>query len=174
DILKVMALALDLAGIYGTGSTNQPKGLKLQTGINAVDFAAAGKPTFAEFVDMETQIALDDADVDSMAYAVNAGIRGYAKTALKFPGVNGSQTIWEPGNTVNGYATSVSNQIATGDVFFGNWADFVVAMWGGLDLTVDPYSLSTSGGTRLVALQDVDFNIRHPESFCYGSDTVTP
>ncbi|WP_228368238.1 phage major capsid protein, partial [Klebsiella pneumoniae] len=107
DILKVMALALDLAGIYGTGSTNQPKGLKLQTGINAVDFAAAGKPTFAELVDMETQIALDDADVDSMAYAFNAGIRGYTKTALKFPGVNGSQTIWEPGKTVNGYDTSV-------------------------------------------------------------------
>lgn len=174
DILRVMALALDKAGIYGTGSTNQPKGLKLQTGINAVDFATAGKPTFPELVDMETQIALDNADVDSMVYAFNAGIRGYAKTALKFPGTAASGTIWEPGNTVNGYNTAVSNQIAAGEVFFGNWADFIVAMWSGLDLMVDPYSLSTSGGTRIVALQDVDFNIRHPESFCYGSDTVTP
>lgn len=177
DLIKVMALALDYAGIYGTGSANQPKGLKLQSGINAVDFATAGKPTFAELVDMETQIALDNADVDSMVYAFNAGIRGYAKTALKFPNAaNGALpqggTIWEPGNTVNGYATAVSNQIATGDVFFGNWADFVVAMWGGLDLMVDPYSLSSSGGTRIVTFQDVDFNIRHPESFCYGSDTV--
>lgn len=172
DILKVMALALDRAGIYGTGSTYQPKGLKLQSGINAVDFATAAKPTFVELVEMETQIALDNADVDSMVYAFNAGIRGYAKTALKFPSTAASGTIWETGNTVNGYSTAVSNQIATGDVFFGNWADFVVAMWSGLDLMVDPYSLSTSGGTRIVALQDVDFNIRHPESFCYGSDTV--
>lgn len=174
DLLRVMALALDLAGIYGTGSNSQPKGLKLQTGINAVDFATAGQPTFAELVEMETQIALDNADVSSMAYAMNAGVRGYAKTALKFPSTAASGTIWEPGNTVNGYQTSVSNQIASGDVFFGNWADFVIAMWGGLDLTVDPYSLSTSGGTRLVVFQDVDFNVRHVESFCYGSDTVTP
>lgn len=174
DLIRVMALGLDYAGIYGTGTSNQPKGLKLQTGINAVDFSTAGKPTFPELVQMETEIALDNADVDSMVYVMNAGIRGYAKTALKFPGAAIPQggTIWEPGNTINGYQTAVSNQIASGDMFFGNWADFIIAMWGGLDMTVDPYSLSTSGGTRIVVFQDVDFNIRHPESFCYGSDTV--
>lgn len=174
DLLKIMALEIDRVAIYGTGTTNQPLGLKGQTGINAVDFAVAAKPTFQELVDMETAIALDNADVDSMSYAFNAGIRGYAKTALKFPTTAASGTIWEPGNTVNGYATDVSNQIATGDVFMGNWMDLVIAMWGGLELTVDPYSLSTSGGLRLVALQDVDMNIRHKESFCYGSATVTP
>ncbi|QAU25345.1 phage major capsid protein [Dyella sp. M7H15-1] len=169
DLLQVMALQIDRAAIYGNGSTNQPKGVTLQTGINAVPFAAAGKPTFEELVEMETKIALGNADVESMAYAFNAGIRGYAKTALKFPGTAASGTIWEQGNTVNGYATSVSNQIEPGDVLFGNWADLIIAMWGGLDLTVDPYSLSTSGGTRIVVFQDVDFNIRHPESFCYGT-----
>jgi HK97 family phage major capsid protein/HK97 family phage prohead protease len=174
DLLKVMALEIDRVAIYGTGTTNQPLGVKNQSGINAVDFAVAGKPTFEELVAMETAIALDNADVDNMSYAFNAGIRGYAKTALKFPSTAASGTIWEPGNTVNGYATDVSNQIAAGDVFFGNWQDLVIAMWGGLELTVDPYSLSTSGGLRLVALQDVDMNVRHKESFCYGSDTVTP
>ena len=172
DILKVMALEIDRVAIYGTGTEFQPKGVKNYTGINAVDFASAGQPSFAELVNMETQIALDNADVDGMSYAFNAAIRGHAKTTLKFPGVNGAQTIWEPGNTVNGYATDVSNQIATGDVFFGNWLDLVVAMWGGLELTVDPYSLSTSGGLRLIALQDIDINLRRVESFCYGSDTV--
>jgi HK97 family phage major capsid protein/HK97 family phage prohead protease len=172
DILKVMALEIDRVAIYGTGSTYQPKGVKNITGINAVDFATAGQPTFAELVNMETQIALDDADVEAMSYAFNAGIRGYMKTALKFPSTAASGTIWEPGNTVNGYATNVSNQLASGDVFFGNWMDLVIAMWGGLELTVDPYSLSTSGGLRLVALQDIDINVRHVESFCYGSDTV--
>lgn len=172
DILKVMALEIDRVAIYGTGTEYQPKGVKLQSGINAVDFATAGKPSFAELVDMETQIALDNADVDSMVYAFNAAVRGHAKTTLKFPGVNGSQTIWEPGNTVNGYATEVTNQIATGDVFFGNWADLVVAMWGGLELRVDPYALSTSGGLRLIALQDLDINVRRTESFCWGSDLV--
>lgn len=173
DILKVMALELDRVAIYGTGGDFQPKGLKNYSGINAKDFATAGQPTFAELVAMETEIALDNADVDSMSYVFNAAIRGHAKTTLKFPASAGSQTIWEPGNTVNGYATDVTNQISSGDVFFGNWQDLVVAMWGGLELTVDPYALSTSGGIRIIALQDIDVNLRRVESFCWGSDQVS-
>ncbi|HEV2606448.1 MAG TPA: phage major capsid protein [Xanthomonadaceae bacterium] len=168
DLIAAMALAIDKAGIYGTGSAFQPLGVNLLTGVNAVPFATAGKPTFAELVAMETAIALDNADVGSMSYAFNAGIRGYAKTALKFPGAAGTGTIWESGNTVNGYGTDVSNQIATGDVLFGNWADAIIAMWGGLDLTVDPYTLSGSGGTRIITFQDIDINARHVESFCVG------
>lgn len=172
DILKVMALEIDRVAIYGKGTEHQPKGVRYYNGINAVDFATAGAPAYTELVDMETQIALDNADVDGMLYAMNAGIRGKLKTTLQFPGVNGSQRIWEPGNTVNGYQTEVTNQIASGDVFFGNWLDLVVAMWGGLELRVDPYALSTSGGLRLIALQDIDINLRRVESFCWGSDQV--
>jgi HK97 family phage major capsid protein/HK97 family phage prohead protease len=169
DILKVMALELDRVTIYGSGGEFQPKGLRNYSGINAQAFGTAGAPSYAELVNMETKIALSNADVDGMSYAFNAGIRGGLKTTLKFPAVNGSQPIWEPGNTVNGYATDVSNQIASGDVFFGNWLDMVIAMWGGLELTVDPYALSTSGGIRIIALQDIDVNLRRIESFCCGA-----
>ena len=173
DLIKVMALALDYAVLYGTGTDSQPKGLVNQTGIHAINLAAAF-PTYAEYVDMETRIATSNADVDSMVYVLNAASRGNAKTSLKFPGAAVAQggTIWEQGNTINGYSTAVTNQIKAGDHFFGNWADYVIAMWGGLDLTVDPYSLSTSGGTRIVTFQDVDFNIRHTQSFTYANDNA--
>lgn len=167
DLNRALALAIDLAGFYGSGATNYPRGLKNISGINAVDFATAGAPTYAEIVDMESQIAADNADVDSMAYVMNAVMRGKLKTTQKFSGTNGAP-VWEDGNTVNGYRAEVTNQITTGDVFFGNFADAIVAMWGGLDLTIDPYSLSKSGGLRLVAFQDIDFVFRHPESFTYG------
>lgn len=168
DLLKVMGLEVDRVCIYGTGGEFQPKGAANYSGNNAVAFTTPGSPSYAELVQMETEIALDNADVDSMSYAFNAGIRGKLKTTLKFPGVNGSAPIWEPGNTVNGYATDVTNQIQPGDVFFANWQDLVVAMWGGLELTVDPWALSTSGGIRLIALQDIDVNLRRNESFCVG------
>jgi hypothetical protein len=122
---------------------------------------------------METDIAAANADVDGMAYVINARARGAAKTTLKFPGVNGSATIWEQGNTINGYAVETTNQIENGDVWFGNWADYIVAMWGGLDMMVDPYSLSTSGGTRIVVFQDVDLNIRRIGSFTYANKAAT-
>lgn len=167
DLLNALGQAIDKAGYYGSGASNQPKGIKNYTGINAVDFAVAGKPTFAELVDMESQIAADNADVAQMAYVANAAFRGYAKSTVKFSSA-GSATIWEPGNTVNGYRSEITNQIADGDVFFGNFADLIVALWGGLDLMVDPYSLSKSGGIRIVVFQDVDFAVRRVESFCYG------
>lgn len=172
DIMRVMGIELDHAAIYGSGSSNQPTGVKLVSGINGVDFAAAN-PTFPELVQMETEIATDNADVASMSYVSTAAFRGYAKSTLKFSAA-GSATIWEPGNTVNGYACDVTNQMLAGDVFFGNWDDLVVALWSGLDLTVDPYALSTSGGLRIIAFQDVDLSVRHPESFCWGSALVVP
>jgi HK97 family phage major capsid protein/HK97 family phage prohead protease len=172
DLLKIMALALDKAVVYGSGASGQPKGLLQQTGIHAVALAAANA-AFSEFVQMETLVAAADADLGSMSYVINATARGAAKTTLKFPGVNGSQTIWEQGNTINGYDVDVTNQLAAGDYLFGNWSDFIVAMWSGLDLMVDPYSLSTSGGTRIVVFQDVDMGVRHTQSFTYASNTAT-
>lgn len=173
DILRVMALALDYAVLYGSGASNQPKGLLQQTGIHAVQLASTFA-SYAEYVQMETDIAAANADVESMSYIINARARGSAKTTLQFPSVNGSQRIWEAGNTINGYATDVTNQVQAGDNFFGNWADYIIAMWSGLDLMVDPYSLSTQGATRLIAFQDVDMNIRHTESFTYASASATP
>jgi HK97 family phage major capsid protein/HK97 family phage prohead protease len=167
DLIRAIAQAIDLAGWYGTGTEYQPLGLKNQSGINAVPFATAGQPTFAELVQMETEVAADNADIGSMAYVGNARFRGHAKTAVKFASA-GSATIWEPGNTVNGYRTEITNQVANNDVFFGNFADFVIGLWGGLDLTVDPFSLSKSGGVRIVAFQDVDMGLRRKESICVG------
>lgn len=170
DLAAAMALAIDYAGYYGTGTNNQPLGLANYTGLNAVPFAGV-QPTYQELVQMETEIAADNADVSNMAYVANSRFRGYAKTAPKFAdgaSVAAAGVIWEGGGQINGYRSEITNQIATGDVFFGNFADFIIGMWGGLDLTVDPYSLSKSGGLRLVVFQDVDFAVRRVESFTVG------
>ena len=166
DLASALATTIDLAGYYGTGSANQPRGIANYTGINAVDFAAVN-PTYAELVQMETEIAADNADVNSMAYVMNARMRGALKTTQKFTGTNGAP-VWEQGNTVNGYGTEVTNQVANGDVFMGNFADLIIGLWGGLDLTVDPYSNSKSGKLRIVVFQDVDFVLRRLQSFCLG------
>lgn len=171
DLARVMALEIDRAGIYGTNSNNQPKGVTLYSGINTAEWATDDKPTFAELVAMETEIAADNADIGSMAYVFNARLRGHAKTTRKFTdGIDG--TIWEPGNTVNGYATEVSNVMATGDVVFGNWSDLLLGMWGGLDVTIDPYTHSDKGRIRITNFQDVDYTVRRAESFSYFKTAV--
>lgn len=164
DLTNAIAQAIDNAVFYGSGTNNQPRGIKNYTGINSVGITT--NPTYAQIVQMETEIAADNADVNSMAYVMNARLRGYLKTTAKF-GSGTESVIWEPGNTVNGYRAEVTNQLVNDDIFFGNFADLIVGMWGGLDLTVDPYSNSKNGSTRLVVFQDCDTALRRVESFDY-------
>jgi HK97 family phage major capsid protein/HK97 family phage prohead protease len=171
DLAAVLALEIDRVGLYGSGSGSQPSGINTAGGLNTVNFAADA-PTYAEIVGMESEVAADNADVGTMAYLVNARGRGVLKTTEKASSTG--QFIWEAGNTVNGYRAEVSNQIASAsaahDYWFGNFADLIMGMWSGLDLTVDPYTGALAGTTRIIAMQDLDFAIRHPESFCKGAN----
>lgn len=172
DLAAVIALEIDRVGLYGSGSSAQPAGLNGLAGLNTVNFAGAN-PTYAEVVQMETEIAADNADVGSMKYLVNARGRGALKTTEK--AASTGMFIWEQGNTVNGYATEVSNQIVTTggtdpDYWFGVWANCIMGMWSGLDLTVDPYAGATQGNVRVIAMQDMDLMFRRPEFFCKGAN----
>ena len=170
DLATVFALAIDTAALYGTGANNQPTGIKLQSGINTKDFAATN-PTFAELVAMESELAIDNADIGTMTYLFNPAQRGALKTTEK-SSTSAGQFVWESGNTVNGYRTETSAQVTAGDVFFGNFADLLIGFFSGLDLMVDPYSNSTSGTVRVVALQDTDIAVRNAVSFCYGDADI--
>jgi HK97 family phage major capsid protein/HK97 family phage prohead protease len=168
DLARVLALKIDLAGLYGTGSNGEPLGLKLTTGIGTENFAAA-IPTFAEVVALESDVATANALLGSPVYLMNAAMRGGLKTKAKDAG---SGLFVMEGNEVNGYRGVLSNQVESGDLWFGNFADLIIGYFSGLDLMVDPYTHSTSGTVRVVAMQDVDIAVRHPESFSRGNDTL--
>lgn len=168
DLAAKLALAIDLAVFYGTGANGQPSGIATQV-TQGTAFAAA-VPTYGEIVDLESAVAVANADFGSMGYAVEPAMRGSFKQTEKFASTG--MTIWEPGNTLNGYPAGVSSQITSGDVFFGNFSSGILGMWGGLDITVDPYSLSKSGSVLVVALQSVDYAIRWLEAFAWSNDGV--
>lgn len=163
DLATVQQLAIDYAALNGAGSANQPLGVANTTGIGAPGIAAT---TLAMIIALETAVAADNADVGRLAYLCNATARGALKTADV--GTDTGNRVWDTrsGNTpLNGYAAWVTNQSASKQVFFGNWADLIIGFWSGLDIMVDPYTHSTSGTMRVVALQDCDVAVRHAESF---------
>jgi len=168
DLARVIALKIDAAGLYGTGASNEPLGLKFTTGIGTEDFAADA-PTFAEVVALESDVATANALLGSPVYLMNAAMRGNLKTTKKDAG--SGIFIMENGE-VNGYRGVLSNQVASNDLWFGNFADLIIGYFSGLDLMVDPYTHSTSGTVRVVAMQDCDIAIRHPESFSRGNNTL--
>jgi HK97 family phage major capsid protein/HK97 family phage prohead protease len=167
DLTKSIATAIDLGALAGSGSSGQPTGIANTSGINTTTFAAAN-PTWAEIVAMESAVANDNALNGSLAYICRPADFGTLKTTEKATGT--AQFVVSPDNSMNGYNVIRSNQVTSGDFYFGNFADLLIGMYGGLDITVDPYALSTSGGVRIVALQTVDVAVRHAVSFCKSSD----
>ena len=168
DLARVLALKIDVAGLYGTGNSSEPLGLKLTTGVGTEDFAA-NTPTFAEVVALESDVAGANALTGSPVYLMNAAMRGALKTKAKD---TGSGLFVMEGDLVNGYQSILSNQVASNDLWFGNFADLIIGYFSGLDLMVDPYTHSTSGTVRVVAMQDCDIAVRHPESFSRGNNTL--
>ena len=164
DIAQNIALELDRAAIYGTGSSNQPLGIKDTTGIGTQTITTFG--SFSEYIAMETDIAVANAEVANMFYIVNSAARG----ALKSTEVASStgKFVFE-NNEINGYNAIVTNQLANNDCLFGDFSKFTIGMWSGLDLTVDPYAGATSGNIRVIALQDVDYAVTQPGAFCFGT-----
>jgi len=170
DLSTGLALAIDNGALQGSGSSGQPTGVKNTSGINTPTAFAAANPTFAEVVAMETAVAEDNALMGNLAYILPASMYGALKTTVKDSG--SGQFVIEPGGTMNGYRAIVSNQVTAGDLYFGNFSDLLIGMYGGLDITVDPYTASTSGTVRIVALQTVDVAVRHAVSFAYNNDGV--
>ena len=167
DLSTGIALAIDNGALQGSGSSGNPTGIKNTSGINnPTDFAAAN-PTFAEVVAMETAVAEDNALLGNLAYILPASMAGALKTTAKDAG--SGQFVLQ-GGEMNGYRAIISNQVTAGDLYFGNFADLLIGMYGGLDITVDPFTASTSGTVRIVALQTVDVAVRHAVSFAHNND----
>ena len=166
DLAMRLAMAIDLSALAGTGSSNQPTGILATTGIGAKTFGAAGNPTFGEMVDVESQVSIDNALFGSLGYVSTAAMAGAMKQKAKDSG--SGQFVMANGQ-VNGYNMAVTNQMTANTVVFGNFADLIIGMWGGLDINVDTSTGSTTGTVRVVCMQDVDIAVRHAQSFAKGS-----
>lgn len=170
DLARVIALEIDRAGLYGSGNSNQPRGLVNTVGINTK--ALTGYGTFAELIDMETEVAKDNADAGSLFYLMNAAARGALKSTAKSSSAVAAGFVYE-NDEVNGYPAVVTNQLAFDDIVFGAFDQMIMGMWSGLDLTLDPYAGATSGTVRIIALQDVDFAVKQAGAFCYGTGALS-
>lgn len=189
DLAKTLALEIDRVSINGSGSSNQPTGILNVSGIGAVVGGANGlAPGWGHVVDLWSEVAQDNADVGSLGFLTNTKVigklmqteksTGTAQFVVKdFPDNDGMVNLagsrcgasnQVPSNLTKGTSSGVCSAL-----IYGNWADLLIGMWGGLSLTVDPYTNSTSGTVRVVVLQDVDMAVRHAESFAAMQDALT-
>jgi len=165
SLASSVALEIDRAALYGLGSSSEPLGLHNVTGI-ATENVGNNDPSFGDVVNMESDISVANALTGSLAYVTRANIAGAMKVKTKD---SGSGRFVNEDGVVNGYPLYVSNQVESGDIWYGNWSELILGYWSGLDLQVDPYTGGASGNVRVRVLQDCDVAVKHPASFCLGA-----
>ena len=183
NMINAVRRALETAAINGSGSDPIPEGILNTSGIGSADVGTnGGAQTWGNWVDNETNVAADNADVGSLSYLTNSKVRGQAKQTIVDSG--SGRYIW-PVNAeeVNGYPVGVSNLVpdnltkGTGTglsaLIYGNFNDLVIGQWGGLEVLVDPYTQATSGIVRMVINMYADVAVLHPESFSATQDIDT-
>tara|TARA_Y100001938_G_scaffold146728_1_gene226253 strand:+ start:3424 stop:5343 length:1920 start_codon:yes stop_codon:yes gene_type:complete len=161
DLAQQIAIEIENQAINGVGTESKPLGILNVTGINTESGVAA----FSDFVNAEAALGTDNALQGNLGYLMNSALRGTLKTTEKASGTNGI-FVYEGDNTINGYSAYVSNSMPDSTAIFANFSDVMIGLWSGLDIMVDPYTGSAAGTVRVVAMQDYDVAVRHPESIC--------
>ncbi len=140
-------------------------------------------PTYADMVGLETLISASDADKDGIKYLTNTKVRGKLKLTQKFASTNGDP-VWEKGNEVNGYPAVTSNIVPSNltkgsasaicsAIVLGNFQDFYVGMWGGMDFVIDPFSKKKTAEIEITANMFWDTEVARAASFAGIKDALT-
>jgi len=191
DLASNLAIEIDRTVLHGSGSGSEPTGIFGTSGIGDVAGGANGAaPTWAHIVELETDVAVANADQGALAYISNAKVRGKLKNTERIASTG--LFVWQdpanlapatPATPLNGYRAFTTNQVKSdlvkgtvstcSAIFFGNWEEGIVAIWSDLDILVDPYTGGSAGVVRLVALAFADFQVRHAASWSVMKDATT-
>jgi HK97 family phage major capsid protein len=178
---------MERKALHGSGSSNEPTGLASTTGIGSVAGGTNGAaPTLDHLAKLHKEVAVDDAAQGSLAYVSNPAVTFKLLTTPRVSGTDSKMLLDDLGGSLLGRRYVESNLVASdldkGDatgvcsaIFYGNWADLVIGLWGpgAVDIRVDPYSQATSGKVRIVAHLLCDVGVLRPQSFAAMLDALT-
>jgi len=185
DLATIIAIALDQAAINGPG-TNAPTGITITAGIGSVAGGTNGlTPTYANLVDLETQVTAASADLWPAAYLVHPTTRGSFKKAVPLSSTV-NVPVWTgsgPNGELNGYpafsSSQVPNNLTKGTasgiclaIIFGAFSQVVIGDWGMMELIVDPYRLKKQGMIELTAFAMYGIAVKYPKAFAAMLDAL--
>ena len=186
-LAQSMAQELEKAAIKG-GGTNEPVGIIGNASTNVIYAGGAATNSvnangaaivWADVVNAMKEVESDNAM--GQAYLTNPLVKAAMQTtARQASGVEGNFILQSGMGELNGYpmavTTNVPSDLAKGSasdlsaLIFGDFSKLAIASWGGMELTVDPYSGATAGLTNMVLNAYIDVNLLHPEAFAVCKD----
>lgn len=165
---------IDSTVVNGPGTGGSPAGILVTSGVNTVSTGTNGSaPTWDMVVDAETAVFVENANSGKLNYLINPKTRGtFKKTKHEAGDFNYLMT---PQNEINGYGVLTSNHVpsnltkgsGTGlsALVFGDLTQILIAQWGLMDFTVDPYTRKKEGLIEVTVNLYVDLAIKQPKAF---------
>jgi HK97 family phage major capsid protein len=156
DLVAALAEKLESTLLGASaGSSTQPAGL-------ANLLTATTVATYADIVDIEG--ALEAANVhNKYTYVLAPSMKSFLRTLPKEAGQ--ALFVYGDNNEISGYTALSTAGVPTDTGFVGDWTDYVIAQWGGIDIIVDQYTLASQGLIRLVVNSYWDGKPRRLTSF---------
>ena len=186
DLIQGAAVLMENQGFNGAGTSPNARGIRNVSGIGSVVGGTNGANfAWTHVTGLEAACAnANAASTDRAGYALNTKTVNTAKNTQKATNL---QFLWDAGDRpLNGYRVAVSNNVpsnltkgtssgvCSSVLFSADWSMFVLGLFGGLDITVDPYTLATTGQIRITLNQFIDYICRQPGAFASMDDALTP
>lgn len=170
DLAKVVAIAVDLGALAGSGSSGQPTGVIATSGIGAVTGTSMA---YAGILEFQTDVAGANALTANCAYITTPTIAALLAARQRFSSTD--TPLWK-GNIldgeVSGFRAATTLQVPTGDILFGDFSSIVIGEWGILELAMNPYANFTAGIVGVRAFQTVDVGVRYAGSFSLATSVT--
>lgn len=184
DMAMQAALKLDLAALKGTGVGGQPTGIFNTSGVNTSTLTLAAGAAYDQLMTMRSKVRGQNALTGSLGWVFPNGDFLTLETYKDFD-TAAAGAVTQPterrkllevrGNDdyVLGHRSMVSTQLSDAasprEVVFGNFADLVIAMWGGMKVDTTNAVGFTSGVNHIRTMQYADIGVRQAKSFCIAA-----
>lgn len=163
DLVNAISSKLEET-ILGTasGSTTQPEGI-----FHAIPMSASTSAITAYSGVCDAESVVEDSNILGqpvyvMSNKAKAVFRAMPKSSKS------TQLVYE-GGELDGTPVYSTSNISDKKFVYGDFSNLVIGNWGGIDLTVDPYTKAAAGQVRLVINAFFDAKIVRPEAFVTGA-----
>ena len=175
DLMRVLAIAKDLAGIAGKGGAEPVGILNGPTGVSTITYSTA--TTWAKILENESTVFTANADnLGAISFLTNITVRNKWKSIPRIAASTMPLFLVDDKNQANGYDVNVTNQIATtgtlaNRTIFGVWNQAMFCDWAGMDVVVDPYTQAANNQVIVTISMLTDFIVRHWPAFNRSTDS---
>ena len=188
DLLRSIADKIEYYAIQGSGSSGQPTGL-LNASIGNVDISAGtdvAALTWADITDIVKTVEDANGIVNQAAqgWLTNPKVKAKMANTVKVASTDSIMLLNDPWDNIYGhraaFTSNVPSDLDPGDggsdasaIFFGDFSQLMVGLFGAPSIIVDPFTNSKSGDVVISIMQEVDVGVRNTASFCKADEVST-